>query len=171
MESHAPEVESQRSDEIDLTDQGSQSVGSKRKAGRPVTSAWDTFKKVFNPNPGKTKRNWVGVCQFGRKNLCETLKHFCNRRRILQKAEELANADAVAAEAQQKLSRMRVFNEYYEGDVQDMSKSSINNIVDVKAAEFDLDFSGKVDQVELPDMDFGTSDASEWNVDKLLQVT
>lgn len=33
-----------------------------------------------------------------------------------------------------------------------------------------LIFSGKVDQVELPDMDFGTSDASEWNVDDLLQV-
>ena len=43
MESDAPEVETQRSDEIDLTDQGSQSVGSKRKAGRPVTNAWDTF--------------------------------------------------------------------------------------------------------------------------------
>ena len=46
---------------------------------------------------------------------------------------------------------------YYEGDVQDMSRSTINNTniqasVDVKAAEFDLDFSGKVDQVELPDI-------------------
>ena len=36
MEFDAPEVETQRSDEIDLTDQGSQSVGSKRKAGRDV---------------------------------------------------------------------------------------------------------------------------------------
>ena len=42
MEFDAPEVETQRSGEIDLTDQGSQSVGSKRKAGRPVTNAWDT---------------------------------------------------------------------------------------------------------------------------------
>ena len=64
MEFDAPEVETQRSDEIDLTDQGSQSVGSKRKAGRPVTNAWDTFKKVPNPDPGKSKRNWMGVCQF-----------------------------------------------------------------------------------------------------------
>ena len=113
----------------------------------------------------------------------------------LQKAEELANADAVAAEAAAEVEQdacdiraapsmdlcsteemMQVFNEYYEGDVQDMSRSTINNTniqasVDVKAAEFDLDFSGKVDQVELPDMDLGTSDASEWNVDDLLQVT
>ena len=111
----------------------------------------------------------------------------------LQKAEELANADlanadAVAAEATAEVEQdacdiraapsmdlcsteemMQVLNEYYEGDVQDMSRSTINNTniqasVDVKAAEFDLDFSGKVDQVELPDMDFGTgtSDASEW---------
>ena len=43
MKFDAPEVETQRSDEIDLKDQGSQSVGSKRKAGRPVTNAWDTF--------------------------------------------------------------------------------------------------------------------------------
>ena len=64
MEFDAPEIETQRSDEIDLTDQGSQSVGSKRKAGRPVTNAWDTFKKVPNPDSGKLKRNWMGVCQF-----------------------------------------------------------------------------------------------------------
>ena len=113
----------------------------------------------------------------------------------LQKAEELANADAVAAEAAAEVEQdacdiraapsmdlcsteemMQVFNEYYEGDVEDMARSTINNTniqasVNVKAVEFDLDFSGKVDQVEMPDMDFGTSDASEWNVDDLLQVT
>ena len=64
MEFDAPEVETQRNGEIDLTDQGSRSVGSKRKAGRPVTNAWDTFKKVPHPDPGKSKRNWMGVCQF-----------------------------------------------------------------------------------------------------------
>ena len=140
MEFDDPEVETQRSDEIDLTDQGSQSVGSKRKAGRPVTNAWDTFKKVPNPDPGKSKRNWMGVCQF------------CDCKIASGKVED------------------------YEGDVEDMSRSTINNSniqasVNVKAVEFDLDFSGKVDQVEMPDMDFGTSDASEWNVDDLLQVT
>ena len=86
----------------------------------------------------------------------------------LQKAEELANADAVAAEAAAEIKQdacdiraapsmdlcsteemMQVFNEYYEGDIQDMSRSIINitNIqasIDVKAAaaEFDLDFCG-----------------------------
>ena len=31
------------------------------------------------------------------------------------------------------------------------------------------DFSGKVDQVEMPDMDFGTSDAGGWSVEDLLK--
>ena len=63
-ESDAADVHSQRDDQIDLTDQDSQSVGKKRKAGRPVTDAWATFRKVANPNPGKSKRNWIGICQF-----------------------------------------------------------------------------------------------------------
>lgn len=50
--------------DIDLTDQHSQTVGSKRKAGRPVGDAWDTFKKEPNPNPGGSQRLWIGVCKF-----------------------------------------------------------------------------------------------------------
>lgn len=53
-----------RDDQIDLTHQETQSVASKRKAGRPSTDAWATFKKLPNPNPGRSKRNWIGVCQF-----------------------------------------------------------------------------------------------------------
>ena len=34
------------------------------RPGRPVTNARDTFKKVPNPDHGKTKRNWMGVCHF-----------------------------------------------------------------------------------------------------------
>ena len=50
--------------DIHRTDQDSQTVGSKRKAGRPVGDAWDTFKKEPNPNPGGSKRLWMGVCKF-----------------------------------------------------------------------------------------------------------
>ena len=113
----------------------------------------------------------------------------------LQKTEELANADAEAAEVAADLKKdacdiraapsldlcsteemMQVFTEYYEGDVNDMAKSSINNTsiqasVDVKAAEFDLDYIGNTDKVELPDLDFGNSDASAWDVEDLLMTT
>ncbi len=51
IESVAAEAQNDSDDqEIDLTDQGSQStVASKRKGGRPDGDAWDTFKKVPNP--------------------------------------------------------------------------------------------------------------------------
>ena len=44
-----------------------------------------------------------------------------------------------------------------------MGRSTINNAnieanVGVNATEFDLDFNGKVDQVEMPNMEFCTSD-------------
>ena len=113
----------------------------------------------------------------------------------LQKAEELANIDTVAAEAAANVEEdacdiraapgidlcsteemMHVFDEYFKGDVQDIGRSTmmINNgnieaNVDVKATEFHLDFSGKVDQVEMPDMDFGTSGVGGWSVDDLLK--
>ena len=113
----------------------------------------------------------------------------------LQRLEELANAEAVATEAAADVQddacdiraapsmdlcsteeMLQVFHEYYDGDVQDMARSSINNTniqvnVDIQAKEFDLDFTGKVDQVEIPDMDFGTSDADAWNVEDLLQMS
>lgn len=53
------------SEGTDLTDQGSQSTaGAKRKGGRLHSDAWETFKKVPNPNPGSTRRNYIGVCKF-----------------------------------------------------------------------------------------------------------
>jgi len=112
----------------------------------------------------------------------------------LQRIEELANAEAVATEAAEDVEKdacdvraapsmdlcstaemMQVFNEFYDGDKQDMAKSQVNSTsiqasVDVKATEFDLDFSGKVDEVQMPDMDFGTNDGN-WDVEDLLQMT
>ena len=66
-----------------------------------------------------------------------------------------------------------------------MARSSINNTfidtvlaidtgVDVQAKEFDLDFSGQADQVQVPNIDFGSTElalpigASIWSVDELL---
>ena len=68
---------------------------------------------------------------------------------------------------------MSVFEEYYENDVQDMARSRVNSTcidtsVDVRAKEFDLYFSGQADQVQVPDMDFGTTELGEWSVDELL---
>ncbi len=95
--------------------------------------------------------------------------------------EELANTEAVAEEAAADAAEdacdirtapsmelcstaemMEVFNEYYEDDQRDMRNSMVNktNIeasVDLRAAEFDLEISGKVDQLEIPDMDYGNS--------------
>ena len=110
----------------------------------------------------------------------------------LQKAEEVANAETVAAEAAADVEQdacdiraapsmdlcsteemMSVFEEYYESDVKDMARSSINSTcietgVDVRAKEFDLDFNGQADQVQVPDMDFGTTEPGAWSVDELL---
>lgn len=110
----------------------------------------------------------------------------------LQKAEELANAEAVAAEAAADVEQdacdiraapsmdlcsteemMSVFEEYYVSDVKDMARSSINSTcietcVDVRAKEFDLDFNGQADQVQVLDMDFGTTEPGAWSVDELL---
>ena len=60
-----------------------------------------------------------------------------------------------------------------------MARSSINITcidtgfdtgVDVQAKEFDLDFSGQADQVQVPNIDFGSTEpgASIWSVDELL---
>ena len=109
--------------------------------------------------------------------------------------KELASVEAVAAEAAADIQNdacdiraaasmdlcsteemLQVFHKYYDGDVQGMARSSINSTriqanVDIQAKEFDLDFTGKVDQVELPDMDFGTTDASTRSVDDVLQMS
>ena len=68
---------------------------------------------------------------------------------------------------------MSVFEEYYVSDVKDMARSSINSTcietcVDVRAKEFDLDFNGQADQVQVLDMDFGTTEPGAWSVDELL---
>ena len=99
----------------------------------------------------------------------------------LQKAQELANAEAVGAEAAADIEKdaynvrsapsmdlctteemMSVFQEYYAGDIKDMVRSNINNTcieadVDVTANEFALDVSGKGDQVQTPALDFGST--------------
>ena len=37
-------------------------VGSKRKSGLPVDPAWDSFKRVADPNAAASDRAWIGVC-------------------------------------------------------------------------------------------------------------
>ena len=60
-----------------------------------------------------------------------------------------------------------------------MARSSINNTcidtgldtgVDVQAKEFDLDLSGQADQVQVPNINFGSTEPgpSMWSVDELL---
>ena len=44
-------------------DSASQSAGSKRAPGRPASDAWNNFKRIPNPNPGNSKRNYLGVCK------------------------------------------------------------------------------------------------------------
>ncbi|DBA91835.1 TPA: hypothetical protein ACH3X1_015972 [Trebouxia sp. C0004] len=142
-------------EQVDLTDQDSQStVESKRKGGRPEGDDWDTFTKKPNPFPGKSKRNWIGVCKF-----CQHLLHFkeskaceaiLKKEEDLQRIEELANAEAVAEAAAHDIEKdacdtraapsmelcsteemMSVFGEFYEGDKKDMhvhmARSHINS--------------------------------------------
>ena len=53
-------------DELDLTNQDSQAtvVSKRADSGRKGYGAWDTSTTVANPDPGKSKRAWVGVCNF-----------------------------------------------------------------------------------------------------------
>ena len=59
----------------------------------------------------------------------------------------------------QRLS-VYVFEEYYESDVKDSQHQrhlysiQFETGVDVQAKEFDLDFSGQADQVQVPNIDF-----------------
>ena len=67
---------------------------------------------------------------------------------------------------------LSVFEEYYESDVEDMARSRINSIcietgVNVQAKEFDLDFSGQADQVQVPNIDFGNTEPGARSVDEL----
>ncbi|DBB06417.1 TPA: hypothetical protein ACH3X1_011977 [Trebouxia sp. C0004] len=64
---------------------------------------------------------------------------------------------------------LELFSEFYDGDKQDMRGQHVDNTmihssVPFGAKEFDLDFTGSAEQVELPNMDFGVStDAHELN--------
>ena len=115
----------------------------------------------------------------------------------LQKAEELANTEAVAAEAAADVKQdacdiraapsmdlcsteemLSVFDEYYKStapasDIKDIARSRISNTcietgVDVQAKDFDLDLSGQADQVQVPNIDFGTTEPGAWSVDELV---
>ncbi len=44
-------------------DSASQSAGNKRAPGRPASDAWNNFKRIPNPNPGNSKRKYLGVCK------------------------------------------------------------------------------------------------------------
>ncbi|DBA74386.1 TPA: hypothetical protein ACH3X1_011151 [Trebouxia sp. C0004] len=63
---------------------------------------------------------------------------------------------------------LEVFSEFYDGDKQDMRGQYVDDIridcIPFNAKEFDPDFTGSAEQVELPYMDFGVStDAYDLN--------
>ncbi len=63
---------------IDVPDgSASQSAGNKRAHGRPASDAWNNFKRIPNPNPGNSKRKYLGVCKD-------------NRQTVLAKPEEVS---------------------------------------------------------------------------------
>ncbi|DBA98859.1 TPA: hypothetical protein ACH3X1_014618 [Trebouxia sp. C0004] len=184
-------------EQVDLTDQDSQStVGSKRKGGCPEGDAWDTFTRKPNPFPGKSKRNWIGVCKKAKP--VRDVEAILKEEEDLQQIEELANAEAVTEAATHDIEKdacdtscsgvtaapstelcsteemMSVFGEFYEGDKKDMARSHINSTcieasVDVPAEEFDLEFAGSAAEVSMPDLDYGNDDGG-WDVADLLQV-
>ena len=68
---------------------------------------------------------------------------------------------------------LEVFNEFYDGDKQDMHGQNVDNTridssVPFSAKEFDLDFTGSAEQVELPNMDFGVS-TDAYDLNELLE--
>ena len=44
-------------------DSASRFAGTKRAPGRPASDAWTNFKRIPNPNPGNSKRKYLGVCK------------------------------------------------------------------------------------------------------------
>ncbi|DBB11857.1 TPA: hypothetical protein ACH3X3_006004 [Trebouxia sp. C0006] len=68
---------------------------------------------------------------------------------------------------------LEVFSEFYDGDNQDMHGQNVDNTridssVPFSAKEFDLDFTGSAEQVELPNMDFGVS-TDAYDLNELLE--
>ena len=89
-----------------------------------------------------------------------------------QKADAIDDCDVGSAPSVEVCSTaemVEVFSEFYDGDKQDMrgqyvDDSRIDSSVPFSAKEFDLDFTGSAEQVELPNMDFGVStDAYDLN--------
>ncbi|DBB08871.1 TPA: hypothetical protein ACH3X3_007517 [Trebouxia sp. C0006] len=68
---------------------------------------------------------------------------------------------------------LEVFSEFYDGDKQDMHGQNVDNTridssVPFNAKEFDLDFTGSAEQVELPNMVFGVS-TDAYDLNELLE--
>ena len=89
-----------------------------------------------------------------------------------QKADAIDDCDVRSAPSVEVCSTaemVEVFSEFYHGDKQDMrgqyvDDNRIDSSVPFSAKEFDLDFTGSAEQVELPNMDFGVStDAYDLN--------
>ena len=51
-------------------DSASQSAGNSKR--RPASDAWNNFKRIPNPNPGNSKRKYLGVCRLWTKSHCKT---------------------------------------------------------------------------------------------------
>ncbi|DBA98860.1 TPA: hypothetical protein ACH3X1_014619 [Trebouxia sp. C0004] len=89
-----------------------------------------------------------------------------------QKVDAIDDCDVRSAPSVELCSTsemLEVFSEFYDGDKQDMhgyyvDNTRIDSSVPFSAKEFDLDFRGSAEQVELPNMDFGVStDAYDLN--------
>ncbi len=132
------------------------------------------------------------------RSFCRTPKPVREIQAILQREEELQNmqeleiAEAVIKEAQRTdavddcdvrsapsvelcstTEMLEVFSEFYDGDKQDMHGQNVDNTridssVPFSAKEFDLDFTGSAEQVELPNMDFGVS-TDAYDLNELLE--
>ncbi|DBA98158.1 TPA: hypothetical protein ACH3X1_014777 [Trebouxia sp. C0004] len=80
-----------------------------------------------------------------------------------QKTDAIDDCDLRSAPSLELCSTtemLEVFSEFYDGNKQDMRGQYVDNIridssVPLGAKEFDLDFTGSAEQVELPNMDFG----------------
>jgi len=177
-------------------DSASQSAGNKRALGRPASDAWNNFKRIPNPNPGNSK--YLGVCKdCGQKVTAkpEDLRRHASHCTKSSKETRLAShfwcssslitlllclsdwychiLAGLTSISCSTTEMLEVFSEFYDGDKQDMHGQNVDNTridssVPFSAKEFDLDFTGSAEQVELFNMDFGVS-TDAYDLNELLE--
>ena len=80
-----PDVVAQSDQEVfDVPDDSaSQSAGNKRA---PASDAWNNFKRIPNPNPGNSKRKYLGVCKDCGQKVTENQKTSADMHQTAQRA-------------------------------------------------------------------------------------